>query len=321
MAELRWNPILGQWVIVAAHRRNRPQRPEGWCPFCPGSGKVPDDYDVCAYPNDFPSLMEHPPQPDVESSPIYPVDTLKGACEVVLYSPEHEATLADLSRDHMVKLIGLWRERYEMLGAKKYVNFVLIFENRGEVIGVTITHPHGQIYAYPFIPPRPQRELENERTYWEEKDRCLGCDILESEEKNGRRIVVNDPGCIAFVPSFASYPYEVCIYPRRHVQSLSDLTPEEEISFAHVLSTVVQKYDNLFGIPFPYMMIFNQKPTDGGEYSYHHFRVEFYPPLMDDTNIRYIAGSETGSGVQVNPTNIEEKARELQRAEPVTPQS
>ena len=315
MGELRWNPIQGQWVIVAAHRRKRPHRPQGWCPFCPDSDKVPDQYDVYAYPNDFPALMEKPPVPDVEGSLICPVDPLKGACEVVLYSPKHEETLADLSIDHMIKLIDLWRERYETLGSKDFVKYVLIFENRGEVIGVTMTHPHGQIYAYPFIPPRPQRELENEERYWVEKKRCLGCDIIHSEVDDGRRIIVDDPNWVAFVPFFAAYPYEVHISPRRHVQSLSDLSSGEVSSFATVLKTVVRKYDNLFGFSFPYMMIFNQQPTDGSKYEYHHFRVEFYPPLMDDKNIRYIAGSETGSGVQVNPTDIEAKAKELKSAQ------
>lgn len=316
MAELRWNPIQGQWIIVAAHRRNRPHRPKEWCPFCPGSGKVPDGYDVYAYPNDFPSLMENPPEPDVESSPISPVDTLRGACEVILYSPEHEATLADLHLDHLRKLIDLWRERYETLGSKDFVNYVLIFENRGDVIGVTITHPHGQIYAYPFVPPRPQRELANEEKYWVDRGRCLCCDIIDSEKDNGRRIIVDNPHFIAFVPFFAAYPYEVHLYPKRHLQSLSDLTSEEANSFAKTLKAVVRKYDNLFDMTFPYMMIFSQKPTDGGAYLYHHFRVEFYPPLMDEKNIRYIAGGETGSGVQVNPTDIEAKARELRLGTP-----
>ena len=316
MAELRWNPILGQWVIVAAHRTNRPQRPEGWCPFCPGSGKVPDQYGVFAYPNDFPSLMVDPPEPDVESSAVYPVERLKGVCEVVLYSPEHNLTLADLRQSDIVKLVHLWRDRYESLGAKEYIKYVLLFENKGEVIGVTITHPHGQIYAYPFIPPRPQRELENERHYWSDTGRCLGCEIIATELKDGRRVILERSDFVAFVPFFAAYPYEVCIYPKNHCESLSDLRQKEIESLAAVLKMVVQKYDNLFGFSYPYMMIFNQKPTDGSDYTHHHFRVEFYPPLMDSSNLKYIAGSETGSGVQVNPSDIEARAKELKLAEP-----
>lgn len=318
MSELRWNPMLGQWVIVAGHRQDRPDRPEGWCPFCPGSEKVPDRYDVCACPNDFPSLMEDPPEPEIESSPIYPVERSKGVCEVVLYSPEHDLTLTDLSPDHIVKLIGLWQQRYEALGSEEFIKYVLIFENKGEIIGVTMTHPHGQIFAYPFIPPRPQRELDNERRYWTEKGRCLGCDMTRAELEDGRRIVVQGSDFLAFVPFFAAYPYEVHVYPRRHIQSLSDLTVEEVEAFAAILKAVLEKYDNLFGFSFPYMMILNQKPTDGLDYAWHHFRIEFYPPLRDSRRIKYIAGSETGSGVQVNPTDIEARARHLRAAKPNT---
>jgi UDPglucose--hexose-1-phosphate uridylyltransferase len=318
MAELRWNPMLGQWVIVAAHREKRPQRPEGWCPFCPGSGKVPDTYDVYAYSNDYPSLMEQPPEPECESTHLYPVERLKGATEVILYSPQHDLSLADLSPEHVVKLMQLWQERYASLGAREYISYVLIFENKGEVIGVTIPHPHGQIYAYPFIPPRPFRELQSEKGYLVDHGGCLGCEILQTELKHGQRVIWETDDCAAFVPFFASYPYEVHIYPKRHLQSLLHLTVEEMRSFAAVLKTIVRKYDNLFGFSFPYMMILNQQPTDGYDHPYHHFRIEFYPPLMDDTNIRYIAGSETGSGIQVNPTNIEARARQLQETEPKT---
>ena len=318
MSELRWNPLLGQWVIVAAHRRKRPQLPDGWCPFCPGSDKIPETYDVYAYPNDYPSLMENPPDPDVESTLIYPVEKLIGETEVILYAPEHDLSLAHLNPDHIVKLIRLWQERYQYLGEKTNIQYVLIFENKGEVIGVTITHPHGQIYAYPFIPPRPIRELQSEQGYFADHEQCLGCEIIGAELKDGRRIIWEEDHFVAFVPFFASYPFEVNIYPKRHLQSLLHFTPEEIVSLASVLKTVVQKYDNLYGFSYPYMMILNQQPTDGFDHPYHHFRIEFYPPLMDDKNLRYIAGSETGSGIQVNPTNIEARARQLQEAEPKT---
>jgi UDPglucose--hexose-1-phosphate uridylyltransferase len=318
MGELRWNPLLGQWVIVAAHRRERPLQSDDWCPFCPGSGKVPETYDVHAYPNDFPALMAHPPEPDIEGTSISPVEALKGAAEVILYTPEHDSSLADLSLDHIVKLIRLWQERYRYLESIEYIQYVLIFENKGKVIGVTITHPHGQIYGYSFIPPRPLRELQSEKGFLADNGDCLGCEILRTELKDGRRIVCETNDVAAFVPFFAAYPYEVNIYVKRHLQSILHLRDEERQSLALVLKTVVQKYDNLFGFSFPYMMILNQQPTDGYDHPYHHFRIEFYPPLMDGTTIRYIAGSETGSGVQVNPTNIEERARELQEAEPKT---
>ena len=318
MSELRWNPLLGQWVIVAPHRRKRPMRTDGWCPFCPGSGKVPQAYDVYAYPNDYPTFMNNPPEPAVEGTSISPVEALKGAAEVILYTPEHQSSLAHLSIDHMIKLIHLWQDRYRELGARDSIQYVLIFENKGEVIGVTVTHPHGQIYGYPFIPPRPLRELRSEQGFLADKGDCLGCEILRTELNDGRRVICETDDMAAFVPFFAAYPYEVNIFPKRHMQSILHLSEMEVRSLAVVLRTVVQKYDHLFCFSCPYMMILNQQPTDGYDHPYHHFRFEFYPPLMDGGNIRHIAGSETGSGVQINPTDIEERARELREAEPKT---
>jgi UDPglucose--hexose-1-phosphate uridylyltransferase len=311
MSELRWNPILREWVITATHRQERPQMPKGWCPFCPGSGKVPDDYDVYIYPNDFPSLSIPPPEPAVSSTRLYPVEESRGVCDVVLYHPDHHLSLSDLDIDHIVKLVNLWRARFNELAEMNDIKYVFIFENRGDVIGVTIPHPHCQIYAFPFIPPKVEVELNSSLEYFNVYGRCLFCDIMGEEMDDGRRVIFENRSFFAFVPFFARWPYEVHIYSERHIKSIADFTDDEINDFAEMLKIITQKYDNLFGFPFPYMMIFHQAPTDGGKYPFYHFHIEFYPPYRSRTKLKYLAGCESGAGTFINDTLPEEKAKEL----------
>ena len=161
MAEIRYNPLTNDWVMIASHRQGRPQMPKDWCPFCPGSGKVPDHFDVYEYDSDFPALSQNPPAPDDVKTDFYKTAPSYGKCEVILYSPEHTVTLPELPLDHVVKLVNLWTERYIALKADEKIKYVFIFENRGEVVGVTMPHPHGQIYGYPFIPKKIALEMEN----------------------------------------------------------------------------------------------------------------------------------------------------------------
>lgn len=311
MAELRWDPLLGTWVIVASHRQIRPLLPEGRCPFCPGSGRVPDDYDVYAYENDFPALMLEPPEPDVAGDHLVPVEPGFGKCEVTLYSPDHNTTLPQLPLDHVTRLVDHWEERYRELGSIPGIEYVFIFENRGEAVGVTIVHPHGQIYAYPFVPLRVGMELDSSLAYLRERGSCLVCDLREREVREEARLLYRHEGFTAFLPSFAQYPYEVFVVPDRHLGSLSDMDARERKGLAAALKCVTGGYDDLFGFPFPYMMCMHQDPTDGGDYPHYHFHIEFYPPMRNRDTLKYNASSETGAGAHINPTSPEEKAAEL----------
>ena len=154
MAELRWHPLIQDWVMIASNRQARPQMPKDWCPFCPGSGKVPQQYDVLKYDNDFPALSQNPPKPDDVATDFFKVRESYGKCEVILYSSGHTTTLPELSDQHMRKLVDLWVERFEALSADEKIKYVFLFENRGEVVGVTMPHPHGQIYGYSFVPKK-----------------------------------------------------------------------------------------------------------------------------------------------------------------------
>ncbi|MDD5747648.1 MAG: galactose-1-phosphate uridylyltransferase [Actinomycetota bacterium] len=311
MAELRWNPILKTWTIISSHRQKRPFLEKDSCPFCPGSGMVPDEFDVYAYPNDFPSLMLDPPEPDIEGDDLIPVKEALGHCEVTLYSPKHDITLPELSLAHVNKLVEHWEKRYMEIGSIDGIEYVFIFENRGEAVGVTMIHPHGQIYGYSYIPLKIQFELSNFKEHMEEKGKCLMCHLLEHEHEEEKRIVYESDGFTAFVPPFADYPYQVFVVPERHTGSLSTMSASEKKGLAKAIKCITGGYDDLFGFPFPYMMCMHQVPTDGGNYDYYHFHIEFYPPMRAPDKLKFAASSETGAWAWINDTIPEEKAKEL----------
>ncbi|MCK4591517.1 MAG: galactose-1-phosphate uridylyltransferase [Candidatus Latescibacteria bacterium] len=317
MSELRWNPVLREWVVTATHRMERPQMPQDWCPFCPGSGRVPSDYDVYIYPNDFPTFSIPPPQADIEGTELFRTEKAVGACEVVLYTPEHNSSLAQLPVDHIVKLIALWKSRYQELGSRPEIKYVLEFENKGEVIGVTMPHPHGQIYAFPFIPPKLQTELDSAAEYQRQKGRCLFCDVIAEEKTDRRRIIGQNNSFVAILPFYARFPYEVHIFSQRHLLSFLDFDEQHLQDLARILKFVLLKYDNLYGFSFPYMMLIHQSPTDGQEHNYYHFHIEFYPPYRSRTKLKYLASCESGAGTFINDSCPEEKAKELRNTKPL----
>lgn len=317
MTELRWNPTVCEWVSTASHRQARPLMPEDGCPFCPGSGGVPDLYDVYIYPNDFPAFAIPASEPAVEGDDFYKVRRSHGKCDVVLYHPDHHTSLPQLPLDHLVKLVRLWRRRFTELKATPGIKYVLIFENKGAVIGVTMPHPHGQIYAFPLIPPRLEKELAAARAYRRRHRRCLYCDILKKERRDGRRVIAENQAFTAFIPFYARWPYEVHIYPRRHAGALDEFRPGEERGLAEILKWVTRKYDNLFQMSFPYMMLLHQAPTRG-RFPYFHFHIEFYPPHRSKDKLKYLASVETGAGTFLNDSLAEEKAEELRQVFPRT---
>ncbi|SRR6266404_6421889 len=282
MSELRWHPFLEQWVVVTAHRQDRPQMPANWCPFCPGSGRVPDSYDVFLYPNDFPAFSFDDPN-------------APGACDVVLYSPEHTRLPSELPVAQWEKVVGLWTRRTAELSADPRVKHVAVFENTGEAVGVTMPHPHGQIYAFPYVPPRVERELKS-------ADECRYCRVLEDEQRDGRRIIAENDSFVAFAPYFARFPYETQIYSRRHVASLPELTATEAHDLAAIISDMRKRYDRLFGFPIPLMMRLQQGP---------HFYVEFLPLQRSATKLKYLAAVESTLGAFLNDVIPEQAAAAL----------
>ena len=313
--ELRWDPIMSQWIIVSGKRGKRPLLPEGYCPFCPGSEEIPEgDWTVLSLPNKFPALQPEPPPPSVKSDRLYRSRPAKGVCEIIIYTPKHDATLADLSVKNIKAVIDLWTERFIELGSRDYIKYVFIFENKGRIIGVTLDHPHGQLYAFPFIPPIIQRELTSSRRYWRRTGNCLFCRVIEKERRDMTRIVCENEDFVCFLPFFAHWPYGVQIYPKRHVGALPELSEKEKTMFAFILKKVLRKFDNLFEMSFPYMMVLHQRPTDGKGYPYYHFHVEFYPPYREKNKIKYFASVETGAGTVTFDYTPEMKAKELRES-------
>ncbi len=315
MAEIRYNPLTKDWVMVASNRQNRPQMPKDWCPFCPGSGKVPDDYEVYEYDNDFPALSKNPPTPDDVETNIYKTMPSFGKCEVVLYSPEHTTTVPQLSVDHIKKLVDLWTERFVEIQKDEHVKYIFIFENRGAAVGTTMPHPHGQIYGYPFIPKKPALELEAFREHKEKTGNCLFCDMLKDEAEAKSRIIFENEHFIVFLPFFSEYPYGIYIAAKNHKQNLTEFTEEEKYSLAQTLKLATGTLDSLFDYEFPYMMCMYQNPVNSGDLSdISHFHIAFYPPMRSEDKIKYNASSETGAWAHCNPTAPEEKAEELRQA-------
>ncbi len=325
MSELRYNPLLGEWVATATHRQDRTfLPPPDFCPLCPTkTGGFPteiaeSDYDIVVFENRFPSLSPNPPEPSIAGSELYPVEKGFGECEVVVYSAHHSSTLAQEPVEQIYKLVQVWTDRYIELSKLEFVKYIFIFENKGEAIGVTLLHPHGQIYVYPFVPPRIERELEESEKHYAETGKCLLCDIWAEEKNDGQRIVAENRSFTAYIPFFARYPYELHIISKRHLLDLTEFSKAEQIDLAEILKQVLAAFDRLFDISFPYMMVLHQKPSDGGNYDFYHFHIEFYPPLRSATKLKYLAGSETGAGMFINDTLAEEKAAELRKLiEPV----
>jgi UDPglucose--hexose-1-phosphate uridylyltransferase len=315
MSELRWHPLLREWVGVSVHRQHRPQMPRDWCPFCPGSGRVPEHYDTFLYPNDFAAFSKDSP-PFEDQPGLFHSTGARGSCDVVIYHPGHTMQPSRIPAEHWRKVVDLWCERSEQLYADPEIACVYIFENTGVAIGVTMPHPHGQIYAFPFMPPLIERELAAARDFQTAEQECLYCRILSGELAARVRIVLETTRFVAFVPYHARWPVEMQIYPRGHCGALADLDDGGRSELAALIKAVRMKYDNLWGFPVPLMMMVRQRPVRG-ESPYFHFHVEFCPIQRSATKLKYLAGVESGSGTFLNDTSAEEMAAQLRATEPV----
>lgn len=305
--------------MVAANRQNRPNMPENWCPFCPGEGKkVPLEYDVLMYPNDFPALSGDTLVLHPDADCLYASNEASGACEVILYSPDHQAFLADLSNDHLLKLVQLWTERTAYHHKNAAVKYVFVFENRGAEVGVTMPHPHGQLYAYPFIPLKISTELKNAQAYFEAKGSNLFSDMLAQEQLEAKRIVFENESFAVFLPYFTDYPYGVFVVPKFQCLYLTDLSVSQQKDLGITLKNITGMFDALFGRTFPYMMCMHQgavhDATLAGQEAWFRFHIEYYPPLRAANTIKYYASSEMGAWAAANTRAVEDTAVELRDA-------
>jgi UDPglucose--hexose-1-phosphate uridylyltransferase len=319
-------------VIVAAHRQNRPwvgetveRRPkaalpehDASCTFCPRNTRVsgqqnPDYRGVFVFDNDHPCVGADAPQPSVPESP-YRSRPARGLARVVCYTPRHDRTLAELDVAGVDALLSAWQQQQLDLSGRPGVEHVLVFENKGEVVGVSNPHPHGQIYATNFVFKTIEVEAAASRRYRDESGRVLFQDVLKAERADGRRVLAESPQAVAFVPYFARYAYEVYVAPLETHASIASLSESERRDLAAVLKRVLVQYDNLWRLSFPYVMALHQAPVKGDARGFH-FHIELHPPLRKPDLLKYLAGPEIGGGSFLSDTSPEEKAAEL-RSQP-----
>lgn len=326
--EERWHPLREEWVIIAAHRQNRPWSGETLeqvetgapaylpdCYLCPGNLRVGGErnaqyQETFVFDNDLPCVGVAAPEPAAAGG-IYRQRPAQGSARVVCYSPQHNLTLAELPTNEIENLLRVWQVQYAELGQRKEIKHVLIFENKGEAVGVSNPHPHCQIYATNFVFKTIETEARAGQRHLQETGRVLFQDILSAEREDGRRIIFENETAIAFMPYFARYAYEVYVAPKRTVPDVASLTVAEVTDFAAVLKNVLVRFDNLWQLPFPYVMPLHQAPTDGGDYRGFHFHIEFHTPLRRPNLLKYLAGPEIGGGNFLSDTAPEEKAAEL----------
>jgi len=309
--ELRWNPLLGSWVVVSSKRKGRPWR-SGECPFCPGAPETGYGWRVLVLDNRYPALRPDA-VPSREGRDIYAVEPAYGYCKVVVETPQHEGDLSDISLEDLALYVRELARVTRELCADPKIQYVMPFRNKGEVIGVSLMHPHSQVYALPFVPPRVRVEMRNMERFWLERGECLLCRILELERGEKVRLIYRNSGFTAFLPFFAMWPYEVHVYANRHVGSLCELTEEEVVDLADALKVVTAAYNSLFDFSLPYMLIFHQKPCKERA-EYFHLHLEFYPVHRERDKLKYAAGIEWGAWTFTYDALPEEKAAELKAA-------
>ena len=321
MTERRRDPTTGEWVTFATDRQDRTFLPPAdLCPLCPTRDpsrptEIPEtSYDIAVFDNRWPALRARPPEPDLVGDALFAVEPAAGAAEVVVFTSQHASTLADLPVTRLAHLVDVWAHRYEELGARPEVGYVFEFENKGEAIGVTLSHPHGQVYGYPDVPPRVATEMASARAHLARTGTCVWCDVVTAEEADGARLVVQGAAFSAYVPFAARYPYEVHVSARRHARSLLDLDAGDRRDLAQVLHQVLRAYDGLYGFSLPYILSVHQRPTDGGDWdAISHLHVELTPLHRTATKLKYLAGSETGAGAFVADVRPEQAAQRLRQ--------
>jgi UDPglucose--hexose-1-phosphate uridylyltransferase len=266
------------------------------------------DYEVAVFENLYPSMK-------LDLTEINKIDEKRrislGACEVVVFTQDPLAHLKNLETSHIKLILEVLAERTQVLGQDKRIKYVMPFENRGVEMGVTLHHPHGQLYAYPFIPPVVQTIDKSMREHFQDKGSTLLHDMIINELKNGERIILENDHAIAFIPECARYPYETWISCKKPHSWLFQLDQDELLGMADILKKLVTIFDKLWDRTFPYLMIFYQAPLDDDNYDYFHFYIQITPPYRSRERLKYLAGTELGAGVFVNDSLPEDKAAEL----------
>jgi UDPglucose--hexose-1-phosphate uridylyltransferase len=313
----RFNPLTGEWVLVSPHRSERPWRGQTEtaaatralaydpsCYLCPGNERAggarnPNYSSTLVFTNDYAALKPevnldaHVSRKDNSGRGLMLAESEAGTCRVVCFSPRHDLTLARMTVKEILSVVDTWIEQYAEIGSLPYVNYVQIFENRGEMMGCSNPHPHGQIWANQTIPNEPLKEQAAQRVYAEKYEACLLCEYLQVEARAQTRVVLENEHFVTLVPFWALWPYEVLVVCKHHIRDLLAFDQATCASLADILKALTTRYDNLFETSFPYSMGFHQAPTDGKAHPEWHLHAHFYPPLLRSAGIRkFMVGYE-----------------------------
>ncbi|MGN9776384.1 galactose-1-phosphate uridylyltransferase [Micromonospora sp. H33] len=318
-SQLRYDPLTDEWVAVAVHRQTRTFLPPAdQCPLCPSTAdrlsEIPaPDYDVVVFENRFPSLSGRIAEEPAEITPFTPVRPGQGRCEVVCFTDDHNASFASLSPRRVRTVLDALADRTTALSDLPGVEQVFPFENRGVEIGVTLHHPHGQIYAYPFVTPRTRAMLAAARRHAHRTGgRNLYADVLAAERAAGDRVVAGNEHWTAYVPAAARWPFEVHVAPHRPVPDIPALTDAERAAFGLLYLDLLRRFDGLFDLPMPYIAAWHQAPVRV-ERELGHLHLQLFTIRRAKDKLKYLAGSESGMGVFINDI-APERAAELLRA-------
>ncbi len=327
----RFNPLTREWVLVSPHRTQRPWlgqveasppevRPayDPNCYLCPGNTRAggahtPAYTSTFVFDNDFAALIPNTSDQTWEQDGLLIAQGERGICRVVILSPRHDLTLAEMQVPDIRRVVDTWAEQFQDLGARDFIHYVTIFENKGAAMGASNPHPHGQIWAEERIPVEPSKELASCADYLRAHGSCLICDYLTVELKEGRRVVCSNDHFVVLVPFWAVWPFETLVLPRRHVDSIPQLRPEERDALADIMKRLTTRYDNIFRAFFPYSMGFHQCPTDGQSHPDSHLHAHYYPPLLRSATVRkFMVGYELLSNPQrdITPEAAAERLRE-----------
>jgi UDPglucose--hexose-1-phosphate uridylyltransferase len=298
----RYNPLSDEWVLVSPHRTERPwlgqvekpppeTRPsyDPTCYLCPGNERAggvhnPQYSSTYVFTNDFAALLPDVPEASVASHPLLRAESDPGTCRVVCFSPRHDLTLPQMAVEEIRDVVDAWADQVIELG--RAYRWVQVFENKGQMMGASNPHPHGQIWAQSTLPNQPAKEERQQRAYFEEYGLPLLVDYANLEATRQERIVVENEGWLAVAPYWAVWPFETILLPRRHVLRLPDLSDSERNCLAQILKRLLTKYDNLFEVSFPYSMGWHGAPTDGGDYPHWQLHAHFYPPLLRSATVK-----------------------------------
>ncbi len=314
---LRYDPLLAAWVMYAAHRQDRSYRPAAAdCPLCPSAGgrqtEIPaSDYEVVVFENRYPALTASR-GPAARVGELLATRPSAGRCEVICFTSDHDASFADLGRDRVGLVTEALIDRTAELSALPGVAQVYCFENRGAEIGVTQPHPHGQIYAYPFVTPRTERMLRSGREYARRTGRNLFDDVVAAERAGGTRLVRTGRHWLAFVPHAARWPYELHCYPLRRVPDLASLRPAERAELADFQLDLLGRFRRLFATPAPYVCGWHQAPARTGRRGFA-LHLELFTLRRGDDKLKYLAGSESGMDAFANDIVPERAAERLRK--------